>query len=82
MCTMDSRSWQRGGFSQKARPGPEGRPSRVKGMEARCQVLVPSFLWLGFPRKYQVLAPQELCFLVEFSTPCSCPCPPSRAAAS
>ena len=66
----ESTPWTR----EEAQPG--------KGTEARCQVLVPSFLWSGFPRKYQVLAPRELCFLVEFSTPCSCPCPPSRAAAS
>lgn len=60
----------------------EGRPNHGKDTEAWCQVLVPSSLWLGFPRRYQVLAPRELCFLVGFSTPCGCPWLPSRAAAS
>lgn len=58
---MDSRSWQRGGFNRKARLDWEGGPAAGKVMEAWCQVLVPSSLWLGFPpRRYQVLAP-ELC---------------------
>ena len=35
----------------------EGRPNHGKDTEAWCQVLVPSSLWLGFPRRYQVLAP-------------------------